>query len=214
MIPAGTGNDFARTIGLSSRPAEAAGQLISGGAQGVDVVEINEGEHWSVNVLGAGLDARVAERTNRRTRLIRGPLPYLIALGRELIEYTTTHVRVRVDQEEWEGEALLVAIANACSYGGGMRIAPQACIDDGELDVVVVEPPGRAAFIRKLPSVFRGTHVDLPWVRTWRGTTAELETDSPCPVMVDGDLALQAPVRARVRSEMLRLWMPGARDER
>ncbi len=209
FIPAGTGNDFARTLGLSRDPAVAARQLLAGSPGGIDLLEVNGGALWSLNILGVGLDAAVAARINRRRRLTGGLLAYLTALAQEMWDYRPTQVRVAVDGEAWEGRALLVAVANATSYGAGMRIAPHADIADGLLDVVLVECMGRCAFAINFPRVFRGTHLTQPAVHVWRGREAVVETPEPSPVLVDGDIRGETPVTVRVSAGRVRFWLPG-----
>ena len=175
----------------------------------VDMLEVNDGALWSINVIGAGFDCRVAERINRRPRFIGGPAAYLVAVAQEFVSFKPTELRLRVDGEHWEGQALLVAVCNAKSYGAGMRIAPQSEIDDGLLDVVVVEHMTRLQFARSFPKVLKGTHLDHPAVRVWRGEEVEVQTPKPSPVNVDGDLQTETPLRVRVSPGRGRLWMPG-----
>jgi diacylglycerol kinase (ATP) len=166
VIPAGTGNDFCRTIGLSRDPREAARQLLAACDAPVDMLEVNAGAAWSVNTVGIGFDARVAVRINRRRRLTSGLLAYLSAVAQELAVYRPARVRLEVDSTGWEGQILLVAIANARFYGAGMMIAPMARINDGLLDVVVVTHMGRLEFVRGFPRVLRGDHLEHPAVRS------------------------------------------------
>lgn len=208
LIPAGTGNDFARTVGLSRDPAEAARQALGGHAQAVDLLEANGGAAWSLNVMGVGFDAAVAARMNRRLRLTGGAFAYITAVVQELTFHCATEVMLAVDGEVWQGLALLVAIANAQSYGGGMRIAPLASIDDALLDVVLVEAIGRLEFARSFPRVFRGAHLTHPAVRTWQGREVSLTTPQPCPVLIDGDLAGETPLTVRVSPRRALLWLP------
>jgi len=208
IIPAGTGNDFARTIGLSGDPATAARQLIGGHAGHVDLLEINDGVLCAVNVVGVGFDAAVAARINRRSRLTGGLLAYLTGVAQELWRYRPIELRLDVDGECWEGRALLLAVANARSYGAGMKIAPDAAIDDGLLDVVLVQHMGRIRFVRSFPRVLRGTHVDLPTVRTWQAREVAIHTPEPSPMLVDGDVQCETPVRIRVSEARAKLWMP------
>jgi diacylglycerol kinase (ATP) len=91
-----------------------------------------------------------------------------------------------------------------------MKIAPAAVIDDGRLDVVLVQHIGRLEFIRSFPRVLRGTHVDHPAVRMWKGTEATIETPEPSPVLVDGDVQCNTPVHVCVSPARAKLWMPGA----
>lgn len=208
IIPAGTGNDFVRALGIARDPAQAVRQALRGRARRMDLLEINGGECWSFNVTGTGFDAAVAERINRRARLTRGPTAYLSAVLQELARYRATEVRLQVDGEAWEGRALLVAVANAQGYGAGMRIAPQARIDDGRLDVVLVKDLSRARCLWSLPRVFRGTHLGHPAVRTWRAREVTVETEESAPVLVDGDVRVRTPLRVRVAPGKGLLWTP------
>lgn len=210
IIPAGTGNDFGRALGIACNPAAAARQALVGRARPMDLLEINGGECWAFNVTGTGFDAAVAERINRRRRLTGGLTAYLSAVLQELAVYRATEVRLQVDGEEWEGRALLVAVANAQAYGAGMRIAPRAQIDDGQLDVVLVKDLSRARFVWSLPRVFRGTHLSHPAVWTWRAREVTVETARPAPVLVDGDVRVRTPLRVRVLPGRGLLWTPEA----
>jgi diacylglycerol kinase (ATP) len=209
LIPAGTGNDFARTIGLSRDPVVAAQQVLSGAPAPVDLLEVNGGEAFSLNVMGVGFDAAVADRMNRRTRVTGGQVAYLTAVVQELAVHRPTQVELVVDGEGWSGRALLVAIANAQSYGAGMRIAPHASITDGLLDVVLVGAMGKLEFLRTFPQVFRGGHETHPAVRMWQAREVTLTTPAPVPVLIDGDLQAHTPLRVRVSPGRALVWMPG-----
>ena len=208
FIPAGTGNDFGRTLGLPPTPREAARQVVAGQPRRLDLMRLDAPPLAAINVIGIGFDAAVAARMNRGARLGGGAWPYLAAVMAELARLRPVKLRLWVDGEAWAGEALLVAIANAQSYGGGMRIAPEACVDDGLLDVVVVEPLGRVEFLRTLPRVFKGTHVRHPAVSCRRGREIIVESDAPAPVMVDGDLRATTPLRVTVAPGAAHLWLP------
>lgn len=208
LIPCGTGNDFCRALGLPRDPAQAARLALSGRPRAIDLLEINGGRHWSFNVCGLGFDAAVAARMNRRRRTTGGLAAYLPAVLKELLRYRPTAMRLTLDGELWEGPALLVAVANAQSYGAGMRIAPEARIDDGFLEVVVVGPLSRVSFVWNLPRVFRGTHLTHPAVRTWRCREVAVETPEPQPVLIDGDVQAATPLQVRVAPATGLLWLP------
>lgn len=208
LIPAGTGNDFGRTVGLSRDPYEAAHQLLHGAPQPVDLLAVGDGGPVAINVLGVGFDAAVARRMNAQTRSTGGVLAYLSAVMLELVHLQPTPVRLRVDGQDWAGEALLVAVANAQSYGAGMRIAPAASVSDGLLDVVIVRHMPRWRFLHCLPRVFRGTHTALAEVEVWQGRKVRIETEAPQPVLVDGDLCGETPLSVRVLPEAIRMWLP------
>lgn len=208
FIPAGTGNDLCRGLGLSRQPHEVARQLLAGRPRPLDLMRLSDPPIVSINVIGIGFDAAVAERMNRGSRAIGGPIPYLSAVMAELVRMRTVKLKLRLDGETWEGEALLVAVANARSYGGGMQIAPHASMDDGLLDVVIVEPLGRLDFLRTLPRVFSGTHLDHPAVSCHRGRELLVESTEPLPIMVDGDVRARAPLHVTLLPGAVNLWLP------
>lgn len=208
LIPAGTGNDFARTVGLSRTPVAAVRQALHGAARAVDLLEVNGGAAWGVNVLGVGFDAAVAARLNRRVRVTGGAFAYVTAVLQELAVHRATEVELTVGGESWAGRALLVAVANAQSYGGGMRIAPGASVNDGLLNVVLVQEIGRLSFVRAFPRVFRGTHLSHPAVRVWQGREVTVRTPQPRPGLIDGDLAGETPLAVRVAPHRALLWLP------
>jgi diacylglycerol kinase (ATP) len=208
LIPAGTGNDLARTLGLSLDPETAARSALVGHAAPVDLMRLNDGAQWAVNVLGVGFDARVAVRCNRRSRLMGGLPAYLLSVAGELMTFHTTRLHLEVDGQTWEGPMLLCAIANATSYGAGMRIAPQARANDGLLDVVLVHPVSRLGFMRAFPQVFRGTHLGHPAVQVFRGRQVRVQTAEAEPINVDGDIAGTTPLTVEVAAGRGLLWLP------
>lgn len=210
LIPAGTGNDFARMIHLPSEPKTLAKAIVNGSPEPVDLIEVNGGAFWSINVIGVGFDARVADRNNRRVRWIGGRTAYMLSVLQELLHYRAIHVNIRIDDAEWEGDALLLVAANSSSYGGGMLIAPDARIDDGLMDVVLVEDISRTEFIRAFPSVLKGTHILHPKVHHWQCSRIFVNSTSPQPALIDGDVVAHTPLAARVCPQRALIWMPGS----
>lgn len=208
VIPCGTGNDFARTVGISIDPARAAREALHGAPGPVDLLRVNDGALWALNVMGIGLDARVAARVNRRVRWVGGMAAYLMALAAELVDYRLTPVRVCVDGQEWEGRVLLLAVANAASYGAGIRISPLSRIDDGRLEVVAVGYVPRISVLPNLLRVVKGSHLSLPAILHWSGDRVSIETPQPTPLLADGDLKGETPFTAQVAPGTLQFWLP------
>src|SRR5690606_13257040 len=146
VIPAGTGNDFARGLGLPLRDPVAAADVVVGGAERLIDLGCTEGQ-WVAGVVAAGFDARVNDRGNRMS-WPRSPRRYDLATMAELGVFEPITYHLQLDDHVHQLEAMLVAVANLPSYGGGLRIAPDADVDDGMFDVVVVAPVSKLTLLR------------------------------------------------------------------
>lgn len=189
VLPAGRGNDFARMIGLPSDRDGQADVLLTGAVRKVDLIAYEAPGREKRLVAGsvyAGVDARTAERVDR-VRWMPLKLQYPYATVRSLATYQPGCYRVVVDGVAAEYDAATVVVANSAFYGKGMRIAPAASVDDGELDVIVIEATSRIDLIRKMPRVYDGAHVEFDAVHVLRGRRIELQADARTPVPVGGD---------------------------
>ena len=182
IIPSGTGNDMARGLGIPvDDTAEAVRMLeraLSSQPRVIDVGRVTSeaGVRWFACVLSAGFDSVVTERANRMRRP-RGPARYTIALLLELARLRPMTYRRSIDGVPLEEQALLVCVGNNVSFGGGMRVTPDALLDDGLLDALVVRPLSRIQFLRIFPRVFRGEHLSDPRVSVVRGSRIRIEAD-------------------------------------
>jgi diacylglycerol kinase (ATP) len=209
-VPAGTGNDFALRTGLPAAPLEAADAIAAalredrsavldlGRLTGADGVP-----RWFGGVLAAGFDAIVNEKANRM-RWPRGPRRYDVAILVELARLRPRHYKLVLDGERMDRDAVLVAVGNCASYGGGMRICPDADPTDGLLDVVVAGPIGRATLVRVKPRIYAGTHVRHPAVSSYRARTVELAADG-ITAYADGERLVALPLTAEAVPGALRL---------
>lgn len=189
VVPAGRGNDFARMLGLPTDPADVAALLLHGEVRKVDLLALTLDGAAERRVAGsvyAGVDARASELVDRAHRLPR-KAQYPYAALRALATYAPARYLVRVDGAEHTFDAATVVVANSAYYGSGMKIAPAAAVEDGLLDVVVIEAASRLALMRSLPKVYDGGHVALPEVTVLTGRRVELGADAVRPVPVGGD---------------------------
>jgi diacylglycerol kinase (ATP) len=211
-VPAGTGNDFVADLGLPADPlgaARAVAQALSNGStRAVDLARMTgpAGERWFGAVLAAGFDAIVNERANRM-RFPRGPRRYDIAIVIELLRLRPRRYLLCLDGVEHRLDAVLVAVGNTASYGGGMRICPAADPADGLLDVVVGARMGRGTMMRIKPHLYQGTHVEHPLVTSYRAATVELAAEG-ITAYVDGERAFPLPATITSVPGALRLLGP------
>lgn len=202
IVPAGTGNDIARFLGLTPRePVRSADRVLehleAGAVRTVDAGRARTADgtqRWFLGVLSAGFDALVNERANR-WRWPKGPVRYNLAIARELPVFRPVRYRLELDGEVEELRGMLVSVANGSSFGGGMRIAPDASMDDGLLDVVVLGPVSTAQFLRVFPTVYAGGHVNHPAVTIRRARTVRVEVpDRTLAVYADGERVGPVPL--------------------
>jgi diacylglycerol kinase (ATP) len=196
IVPAGTGNDLAATLQLPTKdPVAAAGvvadRLMSGSARPMDAVRV--GQKWFGCVLGAGFDSRVNDRANTMI-WPRGRMRYNLAILAELGVFKPLPFRITFDDEPpWQTDAMLVAVGNAKSYGAGMKVTPNAEVDDGLLDITVLGPLSKPAFLRAFPKVFKGTHVTHPAVTVRRAKVVTVESEG-VTAYADGEYLADLPI--------------------
>jgi diacylglycerol kinase (ATP) len=160
IVPAGTGNDVARYFDIPRKDPDAAvDRVIAGATRTVDLAR--SGSRYFVTVLAAGFDAVVNERANRMT-WPKGQMRYNIATLAELRVFEPLPYTLQLDDRQVSLEAMLVAVGNGPSFGGGLRITEGAVLDDGLLDVVIIKPISKPDLIRTYPKLFKGTHVHHP----------------------------------------------------
>ncbi|MFJ5262916.1 diacylglycerol kinase [Streptomyces sp. NPDC088387] len=210
LVAVGTGNDFARTLGLPVRDPAAAGRLIAESLKeerlrAIDLGRV--GDRWFATVLATGFDSRVNDRGNRM-RWPAGRLKYDLAMVAELAAFRPYPYRITLDDGAVrEIEATLVAVGNGSSYGGGMRICPGADPADGLFDITVVGDCGRATLVRVFPRVYRGTHVDHPKVTVHRAAKIEVVAEG-LTGYADGEPLGPLPLTARCVPGALRVLSP------
>ncbi len=214
VVPTGAGNDFARELGLDRKHPLHAIRLLDDG----ELREIDLGRARAANgttrafttVANTGFDAE-ANRWANDVRRVRGSALYLLAIARTIAVYRPQPLIVRVDDEVWRGRAWLVAIGNGRSYAGGLKITPDAVIDDGLLDVCVITDKPTRTFIARFPTVFRGRHPHVEGVTMLRGREVEVLADGgevDLDVWASGERVGPLPAIMTVAPTKLRVLAP------
>ena len=176
LIPAGTGNDFARALGLAlDDPISSIKRATSANIDLVDLGKV--GEDYFAAICSTGFDSIVNERANG-LKWPHGKMKYNIAMLLELSRFQPKSYKIVVDGKSLETQAMLIAIANGLSYGGGMKVCPAAQLQDGLLDIMILGPVSKFEFIRIFPSVFKGLHITHPAVSIFQGRSIQITADA------------------------------------
>lgn len=213
IVPVGTGNDFSRHIGIGLDWKLAIRQLKEGACQDCDVGEITvAGEPepiYFLNVAGCGFDAAVAQRINRGFRFVKGTAAYTAGIFSTLSRFRGVPLTLTFESTQTQNiDAMMCSIGNTSSYGGGMKIAPLADLQDGKIDICTVARCGIVEFLRAFPMVFKGSHLSHPKVSYRQVSELKIESNEPLPILVDGEVRGQTPAQFRVLPKAVRVLMP------
>lgn len=222
LIPAGSGNDFARGYGIPSQPSAALDCILASEAvYDADLLQI--GRRIAINSIGAGLDGKVAKVTNEArykkwmNRLGFGMLAYVLSLVRVLCTYKPTEVWLSVDGNEYHmTNVWLIAVANIPYYGGGMMICPRAIPNDGLAEICVVSQIHRWQLLQVFPLVYKGKHVHHPAVHFYTGVKISIRSNFPLIVHTDGEISddihadKEAPLYIQVLPKSLQIIVPAS----
>jgi diacylglycerol kinase (ATP) len=201
LIPAGTGNDFARSLGLPlNDPLAALNQGLNSRASRVDLGKVNN--RYFAEILSTGFDSLVNERANRIR--MKSKRKYDLAMLLELPLFKPLAYEIELDDRSIATEAMLIAIANGASYGGGMRVCPDASLTDGLFDLMILEPVSKFELLRVFPRVFKGTHITHPRVRIERARSVTVK--APAIAYADGERIGSLPIHASIERDALLTW--------
>ena len=192
VLPGGTGNDFARTLGIPRTPVEAAHALLDGETRLLDAGRVNR--RYFVNVSGVGFDAEVAREANAIARRVGGIASYIAAILKELCTFSLAPVKLTIDGQTTHRNVLLVAVGNARFCGGGLMLCPAADPGDGSFDVILGEDLTKLETLLLLPRLFNGSHIRHPKVRSYRATKVTVEPSRALSIQSDGEIIGTAPV--------------------
>ena len=221
IVPAGSGNDFARALQLHHiKDSLSAWQRFEATGNNARIIDLGtitplaqpQSLHYFACVAGCGLDGEVARRANALPRWMRAHGGYALSLPASILRYKTPAMKISVAEASDEiytlhrhKPTLLAAFANAPAYGDGMKIAPHAKLDDGQLDVCCIDQITSARLLRLFPTVYFGKHLGIPEVEYFQTSHLRLEADRVLDVYADGEYVCQTPVEIGVRRSALQV---------
>lgn len=223
LIPTGRGNDLASVLGIPADPAAAARVIAAGEVRHMDLIAASTPDHAEVIVAGsvyAGIPA-VAGAIANSTKWLGGSLVYPVAALRALARWKPATFTVTIDGQEarHEFEGYAVVVANSPLFGAGMRVAPPAVIDDGVLDIVLMQHAAKLTFVRALIRIKDGSHVLLPQISLERGSDVTISMSRDLPAAADGEplsaatpLVAGTPLRIRALPAALTVLVPAGRS--
>lgn len=208
IIPAGSGNDLARALDIPMDYKRALERILRGKKRKMDVGKI--GEEYCMTVTGIGFDGKVAEINNTAKykdllNLVRlGDLSYGLSVLHALFQYRPVRIQLKIDGEVQSfSNVWFIAIANTPNYGGGIKICPDACYDDGLFDICIVHSITKWELLRTFPKAYKGKHVSHPSVTMIKGKQVEIIAEPPIIVQSDGEILTKTPVNVTIQKEAL-----------
>lgn len=212
VISTGTGSDFVRTAGIPRDAMEAARYLAR--ATGILPLDIGEMTYDSggkqvsryfANVAGMGFDAEVVERTEKNGKRGGGTLPYLSTLVSTISAYRNKDVELCIDDREIQGRMNSIVVCNGKYFGGGMRVGPNATLDDGFLDVILIGDMDTLEVIVNTRKIYNGTHLSLQKVSEYRARTVLVKPRQRMMIQADGELIGEGAATFRIHPAALKL---------
>jgi diacylglycerol kinase (ATP) len=201
-IPMGSGNDIARNLNIPLEMEAACQVLKNCNIRKIDMGLIN-GKYYYLAVSGAGFDSVVNDLANNTKFPIKGPAKYTYAVYKTLITYRSKKFHIKYDGTQRTVDAMFLVVGNMASYGGGMKITPNADPEDGIFDVCIIKRMSKLHFIKIFPSVFKGEHITDEFVESFRAKNVEIDSDYKFSVFADGEYMCKLPAKFEVAKKSL-----------
>jgi YegS/Rv2252/BmrU family lipid kinase len=206
FLPCGRGNDFARNIGLPPKLKKTCSLPSNPWLQKVDLPGVNGSPFISVAYVG--FDAEVNNLANDARGYFGGTLGYIVCVLKTLKNFRPFEVEITIDGDTWRERVMMVTVANAPFYGGGMKIAPDANMNDGLLNVCIVKEISKLELLWEFPKVFKGTHIDHPRIMMKSGRSVRLTSDEPRKIFADGEYVGHLPADCTIGNQTIQIISP------
>ena len=215
VIARGTGWDFARSLTLPHSLDEAIAVALNGHTRTIDLGRVtyrawsgDEAQAWFANVASTGMSGAIAQRANDTSKALGGKVSYVWATLGVFARWSNSEVAVTVDAESRRARLHDVVVANGPYFGGGMKICPDAEVDDGVFDVLLIGDLTKRDLLVTLPKTFRGRHLPHPKAELLHGTVVTVDAPEPLPLQLDGEQPGTTPARFELVPRALRLRVP------
>jgi YegS/Rv2252/BmrU family lipid kinase len=205
-LPCGRGNDFARNIGLSMDIRSNCSIPPNPSFHQVDLPSINNIPF--VAVAYVGFDAEVNKLANDKKGYFGGTLGYIVCVLKALRNFRPFEVQITIDDDTWKERVMMVTVANAPFYGGGMKIAPDANMNDGVFDICIVQEISKLELLQQFPKVFKGTHIFHPRIMMKTGKKIKLVSDEVREVFADGEYVGTLPAECTIGNQKIQIMSP------
>lgn len=203
IIPAGSGNDLIKSLDIPKDEHKALEVVLSGREKRIDLGYINQRRF--INVTGIGLDVEVLRETHGLRKMFRGKIAYILGVFKALIHFKSIHVELEIDNQAYQKDIMLCAIGNGRYIGGGMKILPEAKLDDGRMDICLVRKMPKLKLLFLFPKVFSGSHLDLPEVTFLRGKSLRIRSPQETWMNLDGELIQEYEPALRIADQALKI---------
>lgn len=205
VIPVGTGNDFVKSLGIPLTFEEALKCIFNGKNKEIDLGIVDD--KYFINVASVGFDAQVVIETQKIKKNLVGPAAYVMGIFKALMGYTPFHLEIETEDSIINRQAVLIAVGNGIFYGGGMKITPHAKMDDGLLDVCLVNSMSKGKIVRLFPLLFSGKHLSRPEVEYFKVKRIKVECNNG-HINSDGDIIGKCPASFRIEPHAIKVLIP------
>ncbi|MDK9710247.1 diacylglycerol/lipid kinase family protein [Acidaminobacter sp.] len=202
ILPCGTGNDFSKVLYNSQDPLIILESIILGNTKNADLFDCNGIK--CINICAMGIDGQIVIDTEKIKKVFPGPVSYLLSTLKSLMTYKARKVEIQMDQTKIQRRTLIVAIGNGSYFGGGMKITPKAEIDDGLMDVCIVNHVPKLKLMAMFPSIFKGEHLNIKEVEYYNCSEVSVKSlEKSLLLNVDGNIVGTTPVKVTLANEKI-----------